>query len=780
MQEETLILTNNSNKKLLLEKNSGELVQRKYMSFKELRDKLLFAYDERAIYHIMKKENVSLGIAKIYLNNLYFLNGSSSKIEKLKSIYDDLNKEHLLERTPLFSSFLKRQKVLVYGNALSKEEKRLLEGIEYEFVSTKEFKERKIPLHIHSTLEEEVYYLGEQIVALLKSGVSASRIKIVNVSDEYRMYISKIFSWYHIPTTIGLSKSIYGTSMLKKFLSYENIEEGLESLKNDIQTKEEEKIFDTILSTINHYSELPFDTITRSMIVEELKKIEIPVSKLECAVEEGSIDTIYDDNYYVFVVGFNQGVLPIIHKEEEYLSDEELSMLGRSTSTEKNKYEKEKVVSFINHTKNIILSYKKKTLTDTYYPSALLEELDLEEQVVQNKYQDSNFINQFTLGKMLDNHYKYHIEHENLGLLYSNYFNIPYQIYSNQYQKINSEKIREAIDHKLLLSYSSMDNYYRCSFRYYLEKVLKLNLFESTFLQEIGNLFHYVLSKAFLEDFDFEKEWAFYIEENSLVNSKKEEFFLKKLKLELQFIIEEIKRQYQFSIFDGAFYEEKIYTHPTEEDNITFMGIIDKLLYKKDSNLVSVIDYKTGNPHLNLETLPYGIDMQLPVYLYLVNHFPKLESPKIVGFYLQKILHNEISKKENSTYEKEKRRNLYLQGYSTSNETYLKEFDSSYEDSCVIKGLRKSSKGFYNYSKVLSDKEMDKIISIVDERIKTAIHDIWNGDFTINPKRIGFNKVGCEYCPYHDICYHTEKDVINLKEYDNLDFLGGDEDAKLD
>ena len=381
---------------------------------------------------------------------------------------------------------------------------------------------------------------------------------------------------------------------------------------------------------------------------------------------------------------------------------------------------------------------------------------------------------------MLDNHYKYHVSHKDLELLYGNYSSIPYRTYSNHYQYIPKEKIREALGNKLLLSYSSMDNYYRCSFRYYLEKVLKLNLFESTFLQEIGNLFHYVLSKSFLDTFDFEKEWNNYLEENEIIKSKKDEFFLKKLKEELKFIIEEIKRQYRYSSFDGAFYEEKIYTNPTLDENITFMGISDKLLYQEKNNLVSVIDYKTGNPHLNLETLPYGIDMQLPVYLYLVNHFSKIENPKIVGFYLQKILHNEISRKENSTYEIEKRKNLYLQGYSTSNEFYLKEFDSSYEESCVIKGLRKSSKGFYAYSKVLSDKEMEKIISIVDSKIKESITNIWEGNFSINPKRIGFEKVGCQYCPYQDICYHTEKDVVNLKEYQNLDFLGGEEDAKLD
>ncbi len=776
---DTLILTTNGNKKSLLEKDSNKLVLRKYMTFQELKEKLFFSYDERALYEVMKREKVSLGIAKIYLGNLYYLNGSSSKIDRLKSIYEYLSSSNLLYKTSLFSSFLERQKVFVYKTFLSKEEKKLLEGISYQCMDNETYKNRKLPIYEISTLEEEAYFLAHQICKLLKNGVEPNKIKIINVNDEYRMAISRIFSWYHIPTNIELGKSIYGTSIVKRFLSLEDTEESLTKLGDSIHTLEEKEILEVLLEIVNNYSELPKDSITRSMMIEELKKKRISSKRLENAVEEGNIETIYSEDYYVFVVGFNQGVLPVIHKEEEYLSDKELEQLGRSISTEKNLEEKEKVKNFLMLTKNIVLSYKKKSLTDTYYPSSLLEELNLEKKQIEYSYQDSHFVNQILLGHMLDNHYKYHVSHKDLELLYGNY-NIPYANYSNQYHKVSSKKVMEALENKLLLSYSSMDNYYRCSFRYYLEKVLKLNIFESTFLQQIGNLFHYILSKAFEEGFDFEKEWNQYIVENTLIHSKKEEFFLKKLKEELLFIIDEIKRQYQYSTFDDAYYEEKIYTHPTNEENITFMGIIDKLLLKKSENLVSVIDYKTGNPNLSLNMIPYGIDMQLPVYLYLVNHFSKIKNPKIAGFYLQKILHNEITKKKDSTYEKEKRKNLYLQGYSTSNEKVLREFDSSYVASEVIKGLRKSSKGFYSYSKILSEEEMDNMISIVDDKIKTAIENIKSAEFAINPKRVGFENVGCEYCTFHDICYHTEKDVVNLKECEDLTFLGGEENAKLD
>ena len=160
-----------------------------------------------------------------------------------------------------------------------------------------------------------------------------------------------------------------------------------------------------------------------------------------------------------------------------------------------------------------------------------------------------------------------------------------------------------------------------------------------------------------------------------------------------------------------------------------------------------------------------------------MNHFSKITHPEIAGFYLQKILHNEIAKDRKKTYEESKRENLRLQGYSTKNEEVLSRFDSTYQNSMVVKGLKTTSKGFSSYSKVLSEKEMEHLLNMVEENIKKAISEIKEGNFTINPKRVGFDNLGCEFCPYHDLCYHVEKDIINLKKYENIDFLGGEEDA---
>ena len=46
----------------------------------------------------------------------------------------------------------------------------------------------------------------------------------------------------------------------------------------------------------------------------------------------------------------------------------------------------------------------------------------------------------------------------------------------------------------------------------------------------------------------------------------------------------------------------------------------------------------------------------------------------------------------------------------------------------------------------------------------------------VNPKKIGMDNVGCEFCQFKDICFMKEEMIENLKEYKNMEFLGDDED----
>ena len=100
-------------------------------------------------------------------------------------------------------------------------------------------------------------------------------------------------------------------------------------------------------------------------------------------------------------------------------------------------------------------------------------------------------------------------------------------------------------------------------------------------MTSIGTIFHEVLSKMNNEDFDLDTEYTNSINKLNKEFTIKEKFFLNKLKNELDFIITTIRKQLSNSNLDSYLYEEEIYTNIPGNINIRFMGIIDKLVYKK-------------------------------------------------------------------------------------------------------------------------------------------------------------------------------------------------------
>jgi DNA replication factor Dna2. len=777
IENNSIILVNSSNKKRVLEYlcDSNTLLNRKIMNFNDFKKKLVFEYDEKTIYEIMKQEKVSYGLANLYLNNIYNIKEIDlSKIKYLSKIKKYLEQKNLIHINKLFNNSLLNKKVYLWNIPnLTKEDKNILADFYYE-QKIIDLKEKEYSVYQADTLEDEVVFIADKVSELLKKGININKIKLMNLNDEYRLSINKIFKWYKIPTNIVVASNLYSTRLAQIC-----IKEGIEKLFDYVENSSDEKIANKIIDIYNKYIFCDDETIKKEIIVSELKKDKTPTINLDKGIEEINIYSDIFDDEYIFILGFNQGVIPRIYKDEDYFSDNEKKVLGMSTSFELNQLEKKNIIYYLSKINNLIISYKKRSTTEIYYPSSLLDELNPNYIEHENKFNHSHLFNKIDLTKKLDNYYKFGTADTFLGHLYNNYKSIPYNTYDNSFTGIFNKKIDKYFKDKLVLSYTSIDNYFRCSFRYYLQSVLRLNSYEEKFSQQIGNLFHHVLAKAFLDSFNFDNEWNNYISDNNLGTSNKERFFLNKLKDELIFIIETINKQNDKSNLTEFFYEENLSLHPTNEENVTFMGIIDKLAFKKidDRYICAIIDYKTGNPKLNLNYLPYGIDMQLPVYLYLSSHIDRLKPLDIAGFYLQKVLHTEINYDPKTTYENQKRKNLMLQGYSTNQENILEHFDSSYNDSQVIKSMKTGLKGFYSYSKVLSKESMLKIISLVDNNILTAIKRIKNGEFQVNPKKIGFDNVGCEYCNYKDICFMREKDIINLSEYKDFEFLGGDTDA---
>lgn len=776
LSDNNLIITTSSNKEYLIKKLSSldRLINVRIMTLKEFMDNYYFSYNEETIYYLMNKYNLKYDISKILINNMYYIDKTynNTKIDDLYNKKEELISNNLLLFNENFTSYLNSKNIIVYNTYLPNI---LKDKIKYEEVidSSNDYTHEIVKCN---SLDSEVEYVASEICRLIKNNVDINNIYLTNLNDEYRLIIKRVFNMFNININLKDNRSIYSTNLVNKFIELyeEDLNNTLTKLKENIKDSEID-IYNKIVSIVNKYVSINDRGIAKEMIISDIKNTKLSSKKYTNSVNEVDTDYIFSDNDYVFLLGFNQGVIPVLKKDEDYLSDKDKKILNIETSTDINEIEKNKIINWIKNIKNLYITYKLKSLTDTYTISNINDELNYSVIDSDISLNNSNLYNEIKLVSDLDLFNKYGVVNPNLKLLYSNYKDINYRVYDNKFTGVDKELLYKYLDNKLLLSYSSLDNYHRCGFRYYLGNILKLNIYEDTFMQMIGNLFHYVLSLAFTPNFNYDECFDNYINKEL---SKKEEFFIKKLKEELRFIIDTIKEHNTHSSLDKELYEEKIYVNMDGNIKVSFMGIIDKLKYKEidDKYVVAIIDYKTGNPNLNLNNVIYGIEMQLPIYIYLArNKFDKQIS--VAGFYLQKILNNEIVADHTHTYEELKRKNLLLQGYSNENTSILNYFDDTYTDSSVVKSLKTSNKGFYAYSKIINEDTLNRLVSMTEEKIIEAKDNILEANFTINPKKIGNKNLGCEFCKFNDICYHSEKDIVSLKEYKDLSFLGGEEDG---
>lgn len=763
-----IVILNDYAKKSFIKK-INKLINVKVITLSELKKKYYFDYDNKAIYFVSNKYNCIPEIAKIYIENIYFIGDiDTKKVNFLKEVKEELDNNNLLTYNNLFKEFLRGKDIVLYNlkyvdkfyKNIFKELGRYSNITSYNDEDNKSVKE----LYKANNSEEEIAFICSKITILIKSGVNINNIKLVNVKSDYEFIIRKTFKLFNIPINLPSFETIKSTSLVIKFKELYNsdISVTIEKLKEFINTKEENDIFKSIINVVNSYLWCNDFELVKDMIFNEINNIKTPRKNLKNAVEviEFKKELVSDDDY-VFLIGYNEGVIPVNYKDEDYLSDEEKSKLGLSISFELNENAMNEVKDSIKNIKHLIVTYPSHNLSSEIYISSSYEKDLFEEKELNISYNESNAYNKLKLVSEKDENSKFGTLTDDLLKLSSHYKDMKYSSFDNKYKLINKSKIKNFFNNGLTLSYTSMNDYYMCSFRYYLDYILKVNKYEDTFEAIVGTIFHKILSMCFENDIDIIRTYESEIEKSDYEFSESEKFFLSILKDELVLVIETIKNQLSYTQLTESMYEKEIVIDVDKDLHIKFKGFVDKILYNKfnGKTVVAIIDYKTGNPNLNINNSIYGLEMQLPVYIYLIKN--EIKDVKIGGFYLQKILNN--------ITDKEKRLDsLKLQGYTNSDLDIIDKVDSSFNDSKVIKSLRTSSKGFYAYSKIINDEEIDILNKVVETKIKEASMDILDSKFDINPKEMNNEVIGCKFCKYKDICFVKPKDTITLKEVKNI------------
>ena len=771
IKNNTIIICDN-NYKIQLLQSIKKLINIKFFSMDEFIKSYYFDYDEKAILYIVKKYNVKYEIALEYLDNLIYVEDKNYDNEKLDFLVDlkkELINNNLLIFNNKFKSYISDKNIIVYNYYLSKFEKYLLKDIDYKEIK-KESMNYKPTIYEFNTMEQEIEFIARKISELINSGVEINNIKLTNVSNDYINMLSKIFNFYNLKINKFNNIPIISTVIGKIF--YQNLDSGIKMAVESIEKYNTTDTYNKIVNICNKYVWCNDINDLKILLEYDLKHTYIENIKYTNMIEVVDYKNYNFNNEYVFMLGFNQGAIPNLKKDEDYISDN-IKPNYLDNTIEKNKQEKEESIKAIKNIKNLIITYKLKNSFSTFYPSNLIDELDCTVEKVELDYKVSysELSDKIELASLLDELVKFGRIDTNLGLLSSNY-SIPYNTYSHSFTGLSKVKLQSYISKlkSFNLSYSSMDNYNRCAFRFYVEKILCLKDIIDSFGITLGNIYHDVLEKALKTDIKVKDEVCKFIKENNIILTNSNRFFVERAIKNIEYLIEVLKKQNSFSNLKNI--ETEKFVKIPIKDNISFVGFIDKIVYNtfNDITIAAIIDYKTYIKKPSLKYIDSGIGLQLPTYMYLSKNCFK--NIRFAGFYLQNITLDNKS-------EEEKEKSLKLIGFTNTDKEILKEFDSSYMESSVIDGIKTNKDGSFSSNSLkhmLNDNQIDEIISITKDKINETIDNVLESKFNINPK---FDKenLGCEFCKYKDLCFMKEYDFVKIKASSEF---GGDENEQMD
>jgi ATP-dependent helicase/nuclease subunit B len=213
-------------------------------------------------------------------------------------------------------------------------------------------------------------------------------------------------------------------------------------------------------------------------------------------------------------------------------------------------------------------------------------------------------------------------------------------------------------------SISQLETYALCPYRYFAERVLKLNIFEEPTEEiealELGSLLHsilftfysslkeqnVVLSKCTNKEFNAASKLMFRIAEEKVneVNFNSPLSFFEREKIFgiegdrknsilYKFLIAERENKdgYIPEFFEAGFgrlkeeRDQKIMIDELTAGEIKVRGKIDRIDINPDEKNYKVFDYKTGKSRLNKQDIITGLQLQLPLYLYAAKEIIKSE-----------------------------------------------------------------------------------------------------------------------------------------------------------
>lgn len=571
-------------------------------------------------------------------------------------------------------------------------------------------------------ITEYNYYLDEiedaieQITALVANGTSLEQIHLF-APNNYHQLIKQVAELYKLPVKMQNDMPLLSHSDGRKIYNQLLTNQPIELAEI------EPLLIEPIVTIINKYAKYD-NQLYWQQIEADLKHAKITLNKSSGLEVKSKIDSKFtSDNFendHFFILGNYQDGLVSYNLDTNIISDKYRTNLF--TTKQHNEIEDSLLYNILNSGKNVHASYATKLL-DAHVSLA-------------NNLSDCLLIHKTPLLKS-----EYSYDSDKIRHARGNYvketFNVktpPYQNLDNyfqvQYRDNKFTPISKSYEH-LKLSYTSINDYYKCPYKFYLGHILRIkNGRFDNHKVVIGNIVHYVLENIDkIENLTSANIRAIidnYMSEQSLPITVIDNLYFDKFSVYLEAVCVYMKEEEKNSGFNQI--DREMSFEMSLLSNVSLVGKIDKILSKieNDNLFVEIYDYKTGALNVDISGIEYGLNMQNLIYFLLLKDYYKHEDGDEVlsGTYQHQI-------KQKVLYDEEELLDtMKVKGYSQL----------------------KHENVFKRSEKILANDEFEQLAEEVQTKVYDAANAINQNQFTIEPKIIKGKNESCSYCPYSSIC----------------------------
>lgn len=263
-----------------------------------------------------------------------------------------------------------------------------------------------------------------------------------------------------------------------------------------------------------------------------------------------------------------------------------------------------------------------------------------------------------------------------------------------------------------------------------------------------------------------------------LLDGAKNRYFCGQLKRIVRRSIKTLQTQLCHGSFKPYNYEaefRKIYEIDRDgqkDAQLLLKGRIDRIdtCVQKDEVFVKIVDYKSGSHKFDLNTLYYGISLQLAVYLgqtliHLKDKYPEKEIvPAAMLYYrLTDPILSANAVMDEATSEKEILKALNNTGAVSARAGIVDALDADFDGSSMVIPVSKKKNEVAVSDSVFHPGLLNEILDYAQEKTISLAREMLDGKIDINPAVVG-EQDACAYCAYKGACGFDGK----IKGYDKI------------